>query len=342
MKSLALTYSPYNLNLTRSFKTSKGEISERRGFILSLRSSAETEGIGEASPLPEFGSESFEEDEKALKNIQLMLKFDLNNLVPSIEESLADFNHLPALRSGLEQAILNLICIERKTTLSELFNKPVSRNISVNGVIGLLNPEEALAKAIEFRKNSYRTLKIKLGREKFEDDYLVLKNVRNEIGKNIKIRVDVNGKWGVDEAINNLKQIEGFDIEYVEQPVPSIEDFIEIQKGTSIPLAADESLRSYDDAIKIIKNNLASVLILKPMMLGGLTTSLKIIDEAEKNNFKVVISSSFETSIGRSIAVFAAGILKQQSAHGLDVSDYFPKTIVKDPFPVNNGIIKLG
>jgi o-succinylbenzoate synthase len=340
--NLELTYSPYSIKLNIPFITSRGEIRERKGFIISLRSLSNAEGIGEAAPLPEFGSESYDDDEKALENIHLKLNLDLNNLVPSIEESLADFNHLPALRSGVEQAILNLICVERKTTLSELFNKPVSRNLSVNGVIGILNPEETLKKAKELKAAGFRTLKIKIGRKNFEDDFEIIRNVKDETGKNIKLRLDANGKWNTNEAVSCLKQLEQFDIEYIEQPVSSIDNFVEISNGTSIPLAVDESLRSYADALFIIKNNLASVLILKPMMLGGLTTTMKIIDEAERKDLKIVITSSFETSIGRSIAVFAAGILKKQTAHGLAVADYFKDTIVNDPFPVNGGIIKIG
>lgn len=342
MNNLELTYSPYNLRLKKSFSTSKGDISFRKGFVISLKSSTNAEGIGEAAPLPEFGSETYEEDEQALKDIRLNLKLDLNNPIPSIEQSLSDFNHLPALRSGLEQAILNLICIERKTTLSELFNKPMTKNISVNGVAGLMNYDEVINKTKELKSKGYRTIKAKVGRDSFEDDFNILKSIRDIIGKNLKLRIDANGKWNVKEAINNLQQIEPLDIEYIEQPVAFIEDFPEVKSGTSIPIAVDESLRSFEDAINIIKNDLARVLILKPMMLGGLTTTLRIIKEAEENNLKVVITSSFETSIGRSIAVFAAGILKQKTAHGLSVADYFENTIVNDPFPINNGIIQIG
>ncbi len=342
MTNLELTYSPYSIKLNNPFKTSLGEIRERKGFIISLKSSSTAEGIGEAAPLPEFGSESYEDDERVLEDIRLKLKLDLNNLVPSIEESLSDFNHLPALRSGVEQAILNLICLERKTTLSELFNVPVARNISVNGIIGLLDKDEAVIKAKELKAAGFRTIKIKVGRKNFEDDFEIIKNIRIETGKNINLRLDANGKWNTNKAASYLKKLEQFDIEYIEQPVNSISNFAEISKGTAIPLAADESLRSYKDATNIINNNLAPVLILKPMMLGGLTTAMKIINEAEKKDLKIVITSSFETSIGRSIAVFTAGILKKQTAHGLAVTDYFKDTIVNDPFPVNNGIIKIG
>lgn len=342
MTNIELTYSPYRISLTKPFITSRGEISERKGFIISVKNRSNEEGIGEAAPLPEFGSESYEDDEKALENIQLNLRLDLNNLPISIEESLVDLNHLPALRCGVEQAILNLICVEKKTTLSDLFNVTVARNISVNGVIGLLNKHEALAKAGELKAAGFRTIKIKVGRNNFNDDLEIVKNIRGETGKNIKLRLDANGRWDINEAIDHLKQLEQFDIEYIEQPVKSIDGFTGIRENTSIPLAADESLRSYEDAISIINNNLAPVLVLKPMMLGGLTPSMKIINQAEKKGLKIVITSSFETSIGRSIAVFAAGILKMQTAHGLAVADYFRNTIVKDPFPVKNGMIKIG
>jgi o-succinylbenzoate synthase len=340
--SLELTYSPYSISLTKPFITSRGEISERKGFIISVKNQSNEEGIGEAAPLPEFGSESYEDDEKALENIQLNLRLDLNNLPISIDESLSDFNHLPALRSGIEQAILNLICVEKKTTLGDLFNVVVARNISVNGIIGLLDNQTAVAMAKELKAAGYRSIKIKVGRSSFEDDLEIVKNIRGETGKNIMMRLDANGKWDTNEAVNCLKQLEQFNIEYIEQPVSNIENFIGISENTSIPLAADESLRSYKEATDIINNNLAPVLILKPMMLGGLTTTMKIINQAEKKGLKIVITSSIETSIGRSIAVFAAGILKKQTAHGLAVADYFRNTIVYDPFPVNNGMIKIG
>lgn len=342
MTNLELTYSPYSINLAQPFRTSKGDIEERKGFIISLRSGSKAEGIGEAAPLPEFGSESYEDDENTLKNLRLNIKLDLNNLIPSIEESLSQFIHLPALRSGMEQALLNLVCVERKTTLSELFNKPVAKNISVNGLIGMVDKENAVEKAKSLKADGFRTIKIKVGREIFSDDLEVVRNIREAVGKNIKLRLDANCKWDKSAALHNLKQLEETNIEYIEQPVSSLQEFKDICNETSVPLAADESLRSYADAINIIRNNLASVLILKPMMLGGLTPAMDIIDEAERNQKKVVISSSFETSIGRSIAIFAAGILKEQTAHGLAVADYFKDTIVSDPFPVSNGIITIG
>ena len=76
-------------------------------------------------------------------------------------------------------------------------------------------------------------------------------------------------------------------------------------------------------------------------MLGGLTPVIKIIELAGIHNVKTIITSSFESSIGRSLAVFAASLIEDNSAHGLATSEYFENDIATDPFPVSGGKIIL-
>ncbi len=106
MTNLELTYSPYSLKLAMPFYTSAGKMVERKGFIISLKDLSGAEGIGEAAPLPEFGSESYEDDAEALENINLRLRFDLNDLLPSVQESLSEFSLSPRFkeRSGTGNA----------------------------------------------------------------------------------------------------------------------------------------------------------------------------------------------------------------------------------------------
>jgi O-succinylbenzoate synthase len=83
-------------------------------------------------------------------------------------------------------------------------------------------------------------------------------------------------------------------------------------------------------------------LILKPMMLGGIINTMKIVDMAKKNKIKTVITSSFESAVGRSFAILAASFLKDETAHGLGTAEYFEKDLVEDPYTVKDGIISLG
>ncbi|HED37008.1 MAG TPA: o-succinylbenzoate synthase, partial [Ignavibacteria bacterium] len=264
-----------------------------------------------------------------------------NNIYKSFDDNLGSLNKLPALRHGIEQALLNLICSENKTSMNNLLNVTSIKEINVNAVIGFLSIEDIPKKINELIEQGFSTIKMKVGRDNFEEDIESISLVRKSVNTNIKLRIDANGKWTLNNAKRNLKKLEKFNIEYVEQPVKNINDFIELSKIISIPLAADESLRTFNDAVNIIKSKAAHVLVIKPMMLGGIITVIKIIELAKMNNLKITITSSFESGIGKSMAVFAASIIEDETAHGLATSDFFENYISNDPYPVTHGKIIL-
>ncbi len=341
MNKIELTYSPYRLKLVKPFETSKGTIKERNGFIIQLRSSSGKTGIGDAAPLPDFGSEKIQDDESALKKIKLKFKLDLTQIENSITDILFPFTKTPALRHGIEQALIDLICKEKNYSLNELFNRASLKEININAVIGFHSANDSAKIACDFVKEGFTTLKIKVGRKSFDEDLICLKEIREAVGEKINLRIDTNGQWKTSEAIDNLKKLETLNFEYIEQPVKDLRNFIELSKSTSISLAADESIRTVNDAKNFISRKTVSVLILKPMMLGGIIPTLKIIRHAEDNGIKVVISSSFESVIGRSMAIFAASIVNNDLAHGLATGKYFEKDLAVDPYPVKHGKISL-
>ena len=341
MKDLQLIYSPYTLKLKKSFFTARTEIKERKGFILRLTDPDGFEGIGDCCPFPEFGSESIEDVENVLSDFKLKVTIDETEIEKSISNCLANYNKLPALRHGLEQAIINIICIKNKTTIDNLLNLKLKKHVNVNAAIGFMNVEDSVNAARKFLEKGFTTIKLKVGRSNFEDDFSIIKLIRKSIGDNIKLRVDANGIWNLGDAIINLEQLQKFDIEYAEQPVIKLSDYIELKNKTKIPLAPDESIRSVKDAKEFIKSGAVSYLILKPMMIGGLLPTLEIIKQAVAENITPVITSSFESAVGKTSAVIAAACVKANVAHGLGVTDYFVNTITNDPFPVESGKIIL-
>ncbi|MHB1686897.1 MAG: o-succinylbenzoate synthase [Ignavibacteriaceae bacterium] len=340
MNNIELKYSPFKLELSENVVTARTTISERKGFIIKLKSSSKI-GYGEAAPLPEFGSETFEQDEEALKNFKFDLKLVLTNFIESIDNNLKTFSTMPALRHGFEQALLNLFCARTNISLNEILNCTSKKEIGVNAVVGFLTPGESATAASKLAKEGFTTLKIKVGRDNFEEDIKCIKSIRQTIDKKIKLRLDANGKWNSNEAIDNINRLENLNIEYVEQPVKSLAGFQKVSFKTKVSLAADESIRSYEDAIKFIESNSVKALVLKPMLLGGIIPTLKIIDAAEKKKLKAIISSSFESALGRSMAIFAASTVKEEIAHGLDTARFLKKDLYPNPYPVVNGKISL-
>lgn len=341
MKDLKLTYSPYTLKLKKSFFTARTEIKERKGFILRLTDTDGFEGIGDCCPFPEFGSESIEDVENVVSDFKLKVIINETEIEKSINNCLLNYNKLPALRHGLEQAIINIICNKNKTTIDNLLNLNLKKQVNVNAAIGFLNVEESVKAARNHIEKGFTTIKLKIGRSNFEEDFSVIKLIRETFGENIKLRIDSNGNWNLDEAIINLRALEQFDIEYAEQPVNNLSDYIKLKKKTNIPLAPDESIRSVKDAKEFIKSGAVSYLILKPMMIGGMLPTLEIIKQALTENIIPVITSSFESAVGKTNAVIAAATVKVIVAHGLGVADHFINTITNDPFPIKSGKIIL-
>lgn len=341
MNDLRLTYSPYILKFKIPFLTAKTEIKERKGFILRLIDSNGFEGIGDACPFAEFGSESLSDVENTLSDFTLKIKIDESDIENSLSNTLKEFSTLPALRHGLEQAILNLLCRKKNTTIDKLLNLKLNKRVKINAAIGLLNPEESVKKVKSFIEEGYKTIKVKAGREIFDDDLSVIKSIRKAVGENIKLRIDSNGKWKVDEAITNLNKLEEYNIEYAEQPVNDLKDYIKLSNKTAISLAPDESIRSISDANEFINSGAISYLIVKPMLLGGLVPTLEIIELAKTKNIIPVITSSFESAVGKANIVIAAASTNTDVAHGIGITKYYEKDVMKDPYPIKSGKIIL-
>jgi len=341
MNKIELKYLPYILKFSSPFITSKNSITERKGLIISLTSNSGNIGFGDSAPFPEYGSETYEKAISVIDNIDVNFKIDLSDIENSFEDFFSPINSLPSLRHGIEQAFMNLISKEKNITLNQILNIPSKKEINVNAVIGLIPPEETFVLINKFIKQGFKTIKLKAGRESFDDDFYIIKKIRENFGQEIKIRIDINGKWNLSEATNNLKKLESIHLEYVEQPVSKLEDLIQLSGKTNVPIAADESIRSVNGAADIISHKAANILILKPMMLGGIIPCLKIIKLAEENGINCIVSSSFESVIGRSFAAFIASLIKHDLAHGLDTGHFFEQDLAPDPYPVVNGKINF-
>ena len=341
MNKIKFQYSPYEMELSHPFNTSKGVLTSRKGFIIVLTDENGRRGFGEAAPMPEFGSETYKETEEKLSTLKFNIRIDFNNPAGTLEKNLRQFDKLPALKHGIEQAMLKLICIRKNVSLNELVNKESKSDIPVNAAVGLHTPAETLKQSAAFIQQGYTTIKLKGGRDKFSEDLDRVRLIATEFKDKIKIRLDLNGKWNVQDAIHNLKRLEHFTIEYAEEPVTGFDQFKELAAHSSIPIAPDESIRSFEDAMRFIDSGFVKFIILKPMMIGGLLPVLRIIDYAAGKKVIPIITTSLDTAIGRAFAVFAASTVEHEFAHGLGTGIYFKKDVAQDPYPVKEGRISL-
>ncbi|TSA27584.1 MAG: o-succinylbenzoate synthase [Ignavibacteriales bacterium] len=332
-------YFPFSLQLKIPFQSSAQIIKQRNGFIISLRDELGNQSFGEASPLINYSSELMDQVAITLRNLRSQLiDISIEESPDDVSQSLNNYKLVPSVRFALEQAILSLLIIRNKNFVN-LFVGNLKSEINVNAVFGFEESINILSE-IEGKINSgYNTIKLKVGRDNFEDDLKLIDEVRRRFGKNISIRLDANGKWEFEDAKNYLEQLSSFNIQYIEEPCTNLNDLIKLAEVSPIPIAVDESVHIIEDALEIINNSNIEFIVLKPMVLGGLFSTLRVINEAELKNKKVIISSSFESAIGKSGLVLLASITNHNFAHGLDTSEFFEKDICADSFKVEKGKI---
>ena len=299
-------YFPFTLLLKTPFQTSAQTIKQRDGFIISLSDELGNQSFGEASPLINCSSVSIDQVETILRKLgSQLIDLSINENPADVIQSLINFKLVPSVRFALEQAILFLM-IKRNQSFVNQFVGTLKSEINVNAVFGFGEKKNILDEIEKKIQIGYNTIKIKIGRDDFEDDLNLIKEIRKRFGEAINIRLDANGKWMFEEAKKHLEQFSPFNIQYVEEPCSNLNNLIKLAEVSPIPIAADESVSSIDDVLKVVNSSKIEFIVLKPMVFGGLISLFRIINEAETKNKKVIISSSFESAVGKSGLVLLA------------------------------------
>lgn len=290
----------YNIPLKKPFKIANGAFNERNGFIIQHKNS-----YTEIAPLPFFSEETTETVRAWLFDNQKEIEFYLNN-DESNEEWLESIKQ-ESIRFGL-------------SFLKVRLNIDPLMPIEVNGLVSLDQPNVMISQIEELISFGFTTIKFKVDRT-VTNAVTVLDAIRKN-HTSISIRLDANQAWDETEALINLSKLADYNIEYVEQPISAnhLSGLKHITQKSPIPIAADESLAERHALEYILTNRAADVLILKPMILGSYNYLNSIIERAKIREQKIIITSTFESAVGRShlIAFIQnSGLTSQNLAHGL-------------------------
>jgi O-succinylbenzoate synthase len=213
---------------------------------------------------------------------------------------------------------------------------PLRSSIPVNTTVPAVGPEQAHALVTA---SGCSTAKVKVAEsgQDLADDIARVEAVRDALGPAGGLRVDANGAWDLDTATTALRELSRFDLEYAEQPVASLEDMAELRRRVAVRLAADESVRTAADPLRIAGLDAADVVVLKVQPLGGVR---RCLDVAEACGLPVVVSSAVETSIGLAAGVaLAAALPDLPFACGLGTLTLLSDDVSTDPLvPVGGAL----
>lgn len=213
------------------------------------------------------------------------------------------------------------------------FPAAVRDRVAVNTMIPRVAPDLAAALALS---SGCTTIKVKVGDTQSIDRVAA---VRSACGPRVNIRLDANGAWDVETALEQLARFAAYDIELVEDPVASLEGLAAIRGRCAMPIAAESCIRTTADAMRLRQLSAADAIVLKPQRIGGVREALRA---AEASGVAAIASSALETSVGlAAVVALAAALPDAPYAHGVGTAALLESDVVDDPLSPIDGWLTL-
>lgn len=288
---------PYQLKFRQPAGTSRGVYTSHKIWyvIMSLKDDPLKWGIGECAPLPDLSCDASPDYENILANVCKQIEqtgqFD--------KESLRQY---PSILFGLETAFRHL-----ETGSFRLWDTSFSRGesgVTINGLIWMGDYSKMFRQIEEKMKSGFRCIKLKIGAIQFDEELKLLRHIRNHFSaEKIELRVDANGAFSPEEALDKLNRLAELDIHSIEQPIKAgqWESMAYLTQNTPLPIALDEELigiNKREDKTNLLKTIQPQYIILKPSLHGGISGCNEWIEEAEQLNIGWWITSALESNIG--------------------------------------------
>ncbi len=332
----AVRWRPFRLPMTHRFEAASGTLDDREGVLLELHDADGTTGIGEASPMASLGGGSCEDVLRLLEAHGGALDVALDAL-PDDEPGVA------ALRCAVDTALLDLEGRASGRSVAELLTEAAARAVQVNAVLGDGSLSEVVAYAQQAVQSGYVVLKLKVGVGALEHDLALVAAVR-EACPDAVVRLDANGAWGEDEAGEAIDRLATAGVELLEQPVAAadVEAFARLRERAAFRLAADETVSSASLADRVIELRAADLLVLKPMVLGGISPALALAQRAALAGIGSFVTTTFDSSVGTAAALHLAAALPWDAAQGLGTGDHLAADVVASPLRPVEGSLAVG
>lgn len=202
-------------------------------------------------------------------------------------------------RCAVEMALFDALARSRKMPIVAMLGGPVRTRLALSASIGIDAPAVMAEKAVAMVGTGYGTLKLKVGTPDLAMDIARVREVRKAVGDAVCIRLDANSGYLPADALSFVRGLDGLGIDYLEQPVAS-EQWDAMRKLTQlgiVPILADESVHTPEDAYRIIKMGAADAIKIKISKVGGYIAARKIVDIAEASGTKLVIGQGICSSL---------------------------------------------
>jgi len=290
---------PLEVPLASPFEIALGTQHHCRNVIVEVRTAGGTRGYGEAAPTPHITGETRETVLAAGDAVTDSLVgrpvTDYRGIARFLRETLSAQS---AARAGIETAVFDALCRSMDRSLAEFVG---GRNAEVrtDDTISLEDPATAREYAADAAAAGFDELKVKVGDALDRDLQRVL--AVDEGAPGAAIKADANQGYTVKGAVAFVDRLaeRGVDLQLLEQPVrhDDLAGMARVRSAVDVPVAADESVFTRTDALRVVENEAADVLNVK-LAKSGIVDALDVLGIARAANLEAMIGCMIETPVG--------------------------------------------
>lgn len=243
----------------------------------------------------------------------------------------------PFAKAAVEMALFDLLGKSLGAPLYQILGGPVrSLELPVRFPIMPVGPAESAEVARKMVAEGFRTIKLKVGHDPLEYDLARVRLVREAIGPDVRLTVDANGGWSVNEAIRASHALEEFGVAFVEQPVHrlDLDGLARVRQQTRLPVMADEAVFTPQDALACLQKGAADIISVYPGKNGGILNTVAIVEMAAAAGVSCAIGSNVEGDIASAAMCHVAAALPNIAVERFAtdiIGPYFHIASVTDP-----------
>jgi muconate cycloisomerase len=206
----------------------------------------------------------------------------------------------PFARAAIEMALWDLNGRALGVPVHRLLGGRVRDRVALSWSIAGATAEAELAEAQELWTRGHRIFKVKTAARPVAEDVARVRRLREALGPDAALRVDANQGWDRAAALRAIRALEPYGLDFVEQPLPrwDPEGLAWLGRRVDVPLMADESCFSPQDALRLVRLGGVAILGLKVTKSAGLLGSLAVARIAEAAGLGCYVGCMIETSLG--------------------------------------------
>lgn len=279
-----------------SWRIATGPIKEARMIYVDIETDSGITGRGCTSAGAGFISGESEDSivsviEGSFKNLLVGRDpFDIEDIMNLLDRAV--YMNFRA-KAGIDLALHDLIGRALGVPVFKIIGGRSTAAVPIMRLIGLKEPEAMAEDALMLVNQGYKALKVKVGTSQVLDVERV-RAIREAVGEDVALTVDMNGAYSPKEAIQLIRALEKFNVCLVEQPVArdNIRGLRDVSRNVSIPVEADECVMSLEDAARIVHAGAADVMSVKLLKVGGIRKAKKIASLCEAFGIGCVVGAT--------------------------------------------------